>query len=286
LDPNYGEAYIDLAEYYLSKNDQVAALDALNTAELTLPNSPLIPLYRSNAYLAMGQPELALANAEKAYSMDVVNLKIYRAMGFALQDLGRHADSQSYLEIFTVYDPSDSEALFRLGMAYYLNMDYTGAADLFSKTLELDPFIDQAYLHRGLSYLALSDGEKALADFNRYLEFKPKSFVGILGTGQANLLLGDNGEAYEQIEASSKYAETDEEFAQVYYYRATALELIGFPDAALKDWKALLKLPQSAVPPEWWQIALEKTGTLSLPTASTSKMTVTPTVNPTTSTTP
>ena len=51
--------------------------------------------------------------------------------------------------------------------------------------------------------------------------------------------MGDNGEAYEQIEKSSKYAETDEEFAQVYYYRATALELIGFPDAALKDWKAL-----------------------------------------------
>jgi len=285
LDPNFGEAYIDMAAYYLSKNDQVAALDALNTAEFTLPNSPLIPLYRSDAYLGMDQPELALANAEKAYSMDVVNLHIYRAMGFALQDLGRYADSQSYLEIYTVYDPTDSEALYRLGMAYYLNKDYTGAVDLFSKALELDPLMDDAYFQRGSIYLVLSDGKNALADFNKYLEFKPESFAAILGTGQAYLLMGDNGEAYRQIEASSKWAKTDEELAQLYYYRATVLELIGFPDAAQKDWKALLKLQQSVVPPEWWQIALEKTGS-SLPTASTSKTTVTPIVNPAISATP
>jgi tetratricopeptide (TPR) repeat protein len=285
LDPNYGEAYIDLAAYYVNKADPVAALDALNTAELTLPSSPLIPLTRSEAYLELDQPELALTYAERAYSMDVVNLHIYRAMGFALQDLGRYADSQSYLEIYTVYDPADAEALYRLGIAYYISKDFNGAEDLFNKALALNPLFIDVFLQRGATYLEMSDGRKALADFNKYLEYKPSSFAGNLGIGRANLLMGINGEAYAQIEKSSKYAQTDEEFAQLYYYRATVLDLIGFPDAALKDWKALLKLPQTAVPTEWWQIALGKTGG-ALPTASTSKTTVTPAANPTTSTTP
>ena len=67
----------------------VAALDALNTAELTLPNSPLIPLHDLRPIYKWANPSWHLANAEKAYSMDVVNLDIYRAMGFALEDLGQ-----------------------------------------------------------------------------------------------------------------------------------------------------------------------------------------------------
>ncbi len=278
LDPKYGEAYIDLAAFYLSENDQVAALEALKTAELTLPDSPLIPLYRSEAYLDMEQPELALVNAERAYSIDVINLHIYRAMGFALQGLGRYSDSQYYLEIYTVYDPTDAEALYRLGMVYSLNKDCTGAIDLFSKAIKLDPFIDDAYLQRASCYVEMSDGKNGLADFNKYLEFKQNSFPALLGTGKAYLLMGVNGKAYEQIEASSKWAKTDEELAQLYYYRATTLDLLSFPDTALRDWRALLKLPQSVVPAEWWQIALERTGT-SLPTASTSKTTITPSIS-------
>lgn len=275
LDPAYGEAYIDLGAYYLTKKDTVAALDALNMAELTLPDSPLIPLHRAEVYLEMDQPELAYESAEKAYSLDVVNLDIYRALGFALQDLGRYSDSQYYLEIFTIYDPTDAEALYRLGMAYYLNKDYTGAVDLFSKALEIDPLLNDAYFRRGMIHLELSDGNKALADFSRYLEFKPESYAANLGLGKAYLLTGNNGEAYRQIEKSSKWAKTDEELAELYYYRATVLDLIGYPDAALKDWKALLTLPESVVPAEWWKAA-ENRVSGNLPTASASMVTATP----------
>lgn len=275
LDPNFGEAYIDLAAYYIEKNNAVAALEALNTAELTLPDSPLISLHRAEAYLEMDQPELALANAEKAYSMDVVNLDIYRAMGFALQDLGRYSDSQSYLEIYTIYNPTDPESLYRLGIVYQLNKDYPGAVDLFSKAVELDPLLDDAYFRRGMIHLEMSDGKSALVDFNKYLEFKPNSFAANLGMGKAYLVMKNTGEAYRQIEKSSKFAKTDEELAQLYYYRATVLDMLGYPDAALKDWKALLTLPDSAVPDEW-QIAAEDRIATTLPTASTSMTTATP----------
>jgi tetratricopeptide (TPR) repeat protein len=275
LDPNFGEAYIELAAYYIEKNNAVAALEALNIAELTLPDSPLISLHRAEAYLEMDQPELALANAEKAYSMDVVNLDIYRAMGFALQDLGRYSDSQSYLEIYTIYNPTDPESLYRLGIVYQLNKDYPGAVDLFSKAVELDPLLDDAYFRRGMIHLEMSDGKSALVDFNKYLEFKPNSFAANLGMGKAYLVMKNTGEAYRQIEKSSKFAKADEELAQLYYYRATVLDMLGYPDAALKDWKALLTLPDSAVPDEWQKAAEDRIAT-SLPTASTSMTTATP----------
>jgi tetratricopeptide (TPR) repeat protein len=267
LDTNFGEAFLELAAYYIRKNNHVAALEALNTAEMSLPDTPLIPLRRAEAYIGMGQPQLALDNAEKAYSMDVVNLDIYRAMGFALQDLGRYSDSQSYLEIYTVYKPTDGEALYRLGVVYQLNKDNTGAVDLFTKALELDPFLYNAYFQRATISLEMANGKQAIADFSKYLEFKPSSFSASLGMGRAYLLLNNTGEAYRQIEKSSKYAKTDEELAQLYYYRATVLDMLGYPDAALKDWKALLALPQAAVADEWWKAAEDRV-TGNLPTAS------------------
>ncbi len=81
--------------------------------------------------------------------------------------------------------------------------------------------------------------------------------------------MGDNGEAYRQIEKSSQYAKTDEEYAHLYYYRATVLDLLGYPDAALKDWKAMVNLPEAAVPAEWRQYAEERIAG-SLPTAASS----------------
>jgi tetratricopeptide (TPR) repeat protein len=275
LDTGYGDAYIELAVLYMKQNNSVAALEALNTAELSLPDSPLIPLHRAEAYLEMDQPQLALDNAEKAYSMDVVNLDIYRAMGFALQDLGRYSDSQSYLEIYTVYKPTDGEALYRLGIVYQMNKDNTGALDLFTKALELDPFLDDAYIRRATINLEKSDGKQALVDFSKYLEFKPNSFVASLGMGRAYLVMNNTGEAYRQIEKSSKYAKTDDELAQLYYYRATVLDMLGYPDAALKDWKALLALPKASVSADWWQAAEERIAS-GLPTASASVETVTP----------
>ena len=275
LDTGYGDAYIELAALYIKKNNPVAALEALNTAELSLPDSPLIPLHRAEAYLGMDQPQLALDNAEKAYSMDVVNLDIYRAMGFALQDLGKYSDSQSYLEIYSVYKPTDGEALYRLGIVYQMNQDNTGALDLFTKALELDPFLDDAYFRRATINLGMSDGKQALVDFSKYLEFKPNSFAASLGMGRAYLIMNNTGEAYRQIEKSSKFAKTDEELAQLYYYRATVLDMLGYPDAALKDWKALLALPKASVPDDWWQAAEDRVAG-SLPTASASVETVTP----------
>jgi len=250
-------------------------LESLNTAELSLPDSPLIPLYRAEAYLEMDQPQLALENAEKAYSMDVVNLDIYRAMGFALQDMGRYSDSQSYLEIYTVYQPTDGEALYRLGIVYQMNQDNTGAQDLFTKALELDPFIDDAYFRRGTISLEMADGKRALADFSKYLEFKPSSFAASLGMGRAYLILKNTGEAYRHIEKSSKFAKSDEELAQLYYYRATVLDMLGYPDSALKDWQALLALPRTAVTDEWWQAAEERIAS-SIPTVSAPMETATP----------
>jgi tetratricopeptide (TPR) repeat protein len=275
LDAGFGDAFIELATYFLSKNNPVAALESLNTAELSLPDSPLIPLYRAEAYLEMDQPQLALENAEKAYSMDVVNLDIYRAMGFALQDMGRYSDSQSYLEIYTVYQPTDGEALYRLGIVYQMNQDNTGAQDLFTKALELDPFIDDAYFRRGTISLEMADGKRALADFSKYLEFKPSSFAASLGMGRAYLILKNTGEAYRHIEKSSKFAKSDEELAQLYYYRATVLDMLGYPDSALKDWQALLALPRTAVTDEWWQAAEERIAS-SIPTVSAPMETATP----------
>ena len=61
----------------------------------------------------------------------------------------------------------------------------------------------------------------------------------------------DIGNAYLQAEQAFPLAETDEQRAQVYYWRALSQEKMGQSRGAKRDWEALLALPTEAVPTAW-----------------------------------
>jgi tetratricopeptide (TPR) repeat protein len=64
-------------------------------------------------------------------------------------------------------------------------------------------------------------------------------------------LAGRTSEAISQITSSQDLAGTDEDLAQIYYWRAAIYSQSGNLAAAIKDWEALLALPEDAVPAGW-----------------------------------
>ncbi|MEM2175141.1 MAG: AAA family ATPase [Candidatus Micrarchaeia archaeon] len=103
------------------------------------PNNPMIYNNRGDAYYRKQEYEKAIADYDKAISLDKNYLKAY----------------------------------YNRGLAYACLQDYESAIENFSKVIELDDKFVEAYNTRGLAYMYLEKYEEAENDFNKCLELDP-----------------------------------------------------------------------------------------------------------------
>jgi hypothetical protein len=170
------------------------------------------------------------------------------------------------LTTYLNYMPFDSEALVWLGMGQTALQEFADASAAFQKALSIDSRNADAYLQRGLMYLAQNDPEKARTDLAKAVGYDPRNYSTNFSLGRAFLLLKKPRDAYIQFNVARGFVETDFEKAQVFYWRAQALEEIGEIESAISDWKALLDLPLTAFPAEWVKTAEDKLAILFTPT--------------------
>jgi tetratricopeptide (TPR) repeat protein len=276
FDPQDGEAYLERATFLLNQGDSQAAQQDLEKAQGLLPDSPLVYLENAQLAIQQGETEAALQNARKALELDQTSLPIYRTVGQAAilnQDFELAIET---LKTYLLYQPEEAQAWALLGQAYYGNKQYSPQAlDALSKAIDLDKNQADAYLYRGLIYLDLNQGQEAVNDLVQARQLDNKSFEASLDLGRGLFATNRLNDARGQISSSLDLAQTDEQRAQVYYYRAQVLEALGNPPAARQDWQALIDLPNAAIPPEWAALARKQLA----PTA-TATFTITPTPTP------
>ncbi|MBE9474036.1 MAG: tetratricopeptide repeat protein [Chloroflexi bacterium] len=166
----------------------------------------------------------------------------------------------------------------------------------FDLALSLDENSFIALLYRGLSYLEAGEGQLAVNDLFIARNFDRESFVASLGLARALSLAERYNDAISQFNGSEQLATTDQQQAEVYYWRAKTFIATGDVRSAVEDYQALLELPVENVSEEWLEVAQEyiiqltptptmtpspipatKTPTVATPT-STSTMTASPTV--------
>ncbi len=244
--PDFAEAYLERARYYAGKNRPDDALADLETARSLAPGSPLVHLELAKTYLALEMNEEALAAAQKANELDLTMLESYLVLGQAYEANDQLGDALGALQTYIVYEPDDTEALSLLGGAYYATGDYQAAIETLDHALELSRRLGKAYLYRGLSYVALEDGENAENDLKSALLYFPNSFKASMGLAQADVLQEHYGDCYLQVEHSRPMADGDEDWALIYYWRATCHEGRNDLKSATADWEALLALPLNA----------------------------------------
>jgi hypothetical protein len=127
-----------------------------------------------------------------------------------------------------------------------------------------------------MALVELGQGRKAVNDLFIALQADSQSFQLNLDFGRALLVANRLGDALAQLNRAEDRAESEAEMAQVFYWRAQTLEAAGNLPSAVKDWKALLALPEEVVPEEWREMAEEHTKATSTPPPPT----VTPTRTP------
>jgi tetratricopeptide (TPR) repeat protein len=307
-DPYFGEAYLERAVYWLRQGDTAAAEKDLKSAQNLLPDSPLVYLYQAQLALRLDDFEQAYEIAQKAGLLDQTSLQVYWTLGQAALLSGRCDPAIDALETYLKYEDGDAQAWLALGRAYsrlcgsqqlYDNLalatqpgDYPLAMQAFEKALRLDSRLNEAILYRGITYLGMGEGQSAVNDLllaRKQLAPQPGSlaepdrlwFAVNVGLCRALLVAQRYPEAYGQLEYVKNLAQSDDQKAILYYWRAQVSEKLGNTNNAIKDWKALLSLPKKVYPEEWAAHAQKQITALTMTPASTPTFTATPLPSPT-----
>ena len=188
--------------------------------------------------------------------MDLTLLPVYLVLGQSYLQSGEPVKAKQFLSTYLRYETDNAQAWSMFGQAIFeQGDDFNAAIEAFDHALRIQDDLLSALIYRGLTYLALEEGKLAVNDLFAARNLDRESFPASLGLGRALLLAGRPEDALSQITGSQSLSKDDRQLAEVFYWRAMALEALGEKLAAAKDWQALLKLPKPAVPVEWIAIA-------------------------------
>jgi len=246
-DPNFGETYLERAGFYMDRKDPAAALIDLQLALERMPDSALVQLGFARAYLMQGLNVKALSAAQQANQIDLTLLPSYYVLGEAYTLNQKYGEAIKPLETYLIYVKKDGRAYALLGEAYARTGVYQPALDALTQALSLDPAQRRSFIYRGLSNLELGKLDDAEYDYRKALDFFPNSFDANLGLTRTYYMKEQFGSAYLQAEVSYAKAANNREKALALYWRALSQEKRGNLKDAIKDWQALLALPESAM---------------------------------------
>lgn len=288
LDPTFGGAYLERAAYWVRAADYQQASEDLQVVRDLLPESALGYLIQAQVDLGLGDSQDALQNAFQAYQRDITLLPAYLVLGRAYLVNEQPEKAVEYLNVYMLYEKEDPEAWTLLGRAqFHLGEDFVAALEAFDTAIDLDPEFVEAYLYRGLTNLALDQGQDAVNDLFEARGLFPESFEINLAFGQALFSTERYEDAYAQINASLAYTNTLADTAAVFYWNALSLEALERHAEADQYWQALTELPEEVVPVNWLTIAEQRlqtptpTSTITPTPANTATSTSTDTPEPT-----
>lgn len=277
LDPGFAPAQLELVAYYLQRSEIELAQKQLEQAKGLLDQSALWYTYQAQVEIAMEDYPAAYRQAQQALKLDRGLLPAYRIVGQAALLNNKYKEALTALEIFTEYEDKDAQAWLWKGQALYESGKYRDAVKAIDAALKIEADLPEAHAYRGLAYLELGEGQSAVNDFLVALRGNTQSFTHHLNLGRALLAASRFSDARGQLNTCENLAESDEELAQVYYYRALASEGLENRPWAVRDWQALLALPEESVPQDWLQQAAQQlTPTPTLTPSPTSTETSTP----------
>ncbi len=265
-DPDFIESRLGLVEIALQQKNSELALELLQPLQENDQASAMVYYYLGYANYLNGDLDDALIKLEQANEMDITILPVYRLLGEIYLQQEKYIVAIEKLETYTLYMPEDGDAIAWLGNAYAANGDDEKAMDLFSMALKNNNRNAEIYYQRGLLYLKTNDFSLAIADLEKSIALEKERFETHLALSLAYMGITKYGNAYLQLNQAEAYYETDEQFAELLYYRAQSLEKLNEIRAAIRDWRALLDLPEESVPDEWESMARNQLAVLVTPT--------------------
>lgn len=279
-DPHLPETLTQLGRLELENGNPEGALERLNAAETQNLAFPITYYNRARTYLALNDPDAALADAERASQSDLTMIPAYLILGEALQANDRLADSVVPLEIYLRYAQNiDPSVYLKIARAYRAAGKLPEALDAVDKVLQQVPDSTAAVIERGFIYLESGEAQKALEDFDAVLAVDPNSFDAGIARARALIRLESYSDAIIQLDQSEPLAQDDRQRIEVDFWRAQALEPLDLT-SAIVVWERVYNAPEDLIPDEWRALAQVRLSALYTPTVNPFLPTETPTPEP------
>jgi tetratricopeptide (TPR) repeat protein len=139
---------------------------------------------------------------------------------------------------------NDAIVYYNSGLELLLDEEYTAAINAFTRAIELDPKLAEAFNDRGNAYFQIGEFEQAMIDYNRAVELKPDFALAHLNTGNVYHEMGDSEQA---IAAYTLALELDPELALAYNNRAYQNLVDGRFLEAIEDYDRAISLDPNYV---------------------------------------
>jgi len=150
-------------------------------------------------------------------------------------------------------EDSSAVTCWHKGNDKVLRGDLESAKTAYSRSIELNPGMFQAYYSRGLVRVKQGDLKGALKDFDETVRLSPTLRGGLIQRGLVHEQLGDFQKALDDF---SQAADVDPRDPQAFYQRGRMLEQDGNMEAALQSYQAAMLLKPK---PELLKVLSERT---------------------------
>jgi Tfp pilus assembly protein PilF len=185
----------------------------------------------SGAMTALNKTQLERAAALliEATQADPTDAAPFAALGLTYVRQGKYAEALEPLR--KSYQISRlGETLLSTGFAYYLQHDYDAAIASWTKALERDPRMVEAYADMGFAYMRKGDFVKAYESFRTLIKSRPSSQLAYQGLAVLNYLSGN----FSAARKAACHAQSIQSYFPVLLLQAQLDFLQGDPQSGQK----------------------------------------------------
>jgi tetratricopeptide (TPR) repeat protein len=237
LDPNNGAYYNNRGSAYDGMNENEKALADYNKA-LALGGTVGRYYNRARLFYKLNNRPKAIADLEKAFELEPGNQRVITTLA-NLRNTGAQAAAAP--------DPSAAAGKTAKkwkaeGDTFYDDENYAEAVRCYSEAVKLDPGEAFYYYHRGISYDALGEIEKALEDCNKAVEFDPENAVYYNQRGLVYKRCNENEKALADYTEAIRLDQDGDDARNAYGNRALLFDKLKRHTEAIADYLAFHRL--------------------------------------------
>ena len=151
------------------------------------------------AYMNRQQQKQALAEFQRAYTLDPELYAARLNQAIALLNLQQYAEAQAILDEVSKKDPQNPRVPYNLGLLEKSSGHPEASARYFERVMALDPNDADCRYFLGQDYMALQNYPKAIDAFEGALKLNPFHVSAEFGLAQAFQRSGDTGKAREYL---------------------------------------------------------------------------------------
>ena len=155
--------------------------------------------FLGRAYWHIGNPDLAIANLQRAVNLGAELPEEHYVLGLAHCQLQQYERGMDCFNAAIAANSADPRFYVSREDAFQVLENWHGAIENYSQALELDPECRDVFWVRGLAFESLGDWDSAIQDFSKVVPIEEYAGMALLHRGVCNMKLQRPNPAIEDF---------------------------------------------------------------------------------------